>query len=161
MQDKSWELTPEQKIEANKRNEMQYLYAYSKYVMQQEEQFRKIMEFVNTLINNMKENADISEYVELRARIKAARSALANDAHKTLDDAFGMEIVTTTEEEIDIILEELERWMKSTKVRNHDKPNGYKAKHRVMDFDDDKLERIGIQLQDAPFVPLIEYQLKT
>lgn len=150
MAGKSWEITEEQrKIMEQKseeiRNEMQSLLDYNEYTVQQKPSFVKVMKFVNDLINNLKDNGELSEYTELRARIKAPKSALKNDAEKALDDSFGMEVITATEAEMDRVMRECRKWMTTQKEKNHDKPNGYKAKHRIMTFKKDKLNTIDIR----------------
>ena len=161
MSQKSWDLTEEQKERLNKRNAMQYLYEYNKYIGQQQEQFEKVMNFVNKLIMRLKDEARISEYIEFRARIKSARSAIVNDEVKALDDVFGMEIIATTDHELDTIYNELKKWMTTTKTKKHNKPNGYKANHYTMYFNSDKIHILGIADKDCEYVPIIEYQFKT
>lgn len=165
MSEKSWELTEKQKrdiLEQEKnRNEMQDLFEYNRYIMQQERQFEKIMIFINNLINELKDYGKISEYTELRARIKAPKSALKNDPIKALDDAFGMEVIAVTEHEIEEIMNEMEKWLTVQKAKDHDKPNGYKAKHRIMTFKYDKIESADIEPEYFEIVPMIEFQFKT
>lgn len=164
--EKSWELTGEQrdkvkKYEAEKRNEMQDLYEYNIYVMQQQKQFEKIMFYINDLINELKDYGEISEYTEVRARIKSPKSALNNDSFKTLDDTFGMELITVTEDEMELVMEKIQKIMSVQKSKNHDKPNGYKAKHRIMTLKKEMLEKLGIEEEIFEFVPMIEFQFKT
>lgn len=164
--EKSWELTEEQKnnlrrIEETKRNEMQDLYEYNKYVMQQQKQFEKIMFFINDLINELKDYGEISEYTEVRARIKAPKSALNNDSIKTLDDTFGMEVITVTEHETEIVMKKIQKLMSVQKAKDHDKSNGYKAKHRIMTFRKEELGRLGMEEEMYDVVPMIEFQFKT
>ena len=164
--EKSWKLTEEQankirRSEETKRNEMQDLYEYNKYVMQQRNQFEIIMFYINELINELKDYGEVSEYTEVRARIKAAKSALDNDTIKTLDDVFGMELITITEDEMEIVMQKIQEFMTVQKAKNHDKPNGYKAKHRIMTFKQSELGRLGIDESKFDVVPMIEFQFKT
>ena len=155
MERKSWELTPEQ------RNEMENIFEYNKYVYQQQEHFIIIMNYIDNIINEMLENGEISEYGEFRARIKSPKSALKNDPVKALDDVFGMEIITATEFEYEKIMKELEEFMTVQKSKDHNKKNGYKAKHRMMTLMRDKLEILGIPNSKFEEIPMIEFQFKT
>lgn len=163
---KSWELTEEEKrkmikMNAEKRDEMQDWYEYNKYVMQQRKQFEKIMNYICDIINELKDYGEISEYTEVRARIKAAKSALSNDGVKSLDDTFGMEIITITEHEMEIVMKKIYEFMSVQKAKDHDKPNGYKAKHRIMTFKKVELGRIEIDEENFDVVPMMEVQFKT
>lgn len=158
---KSWELTQQQKNKLRRPNEMQALYEYNEYVVQQQNQFEKIMEYVNNLVNNLIEAGEISEYTEIRARIKAAKSALKNDPLKALDDVFGMEIITITEHEMKKIMEKLQALMNVHKEKDHDKPNGYKAKHRIMSIKQSQLSKMDIEPEYSELVPMVEFQFKT
>jgi len=158
---KSWELTPEQKENLEKRNSMQELYDYNKYVMQQEEEFVKVMNFVNEIINDLIEDREITEFAEIRARIKSQKSVLANDPVKAVDDVFGMEIITPTEQEYKRIIEELKEWMTVQKEKQHNKKNGYKATHLAMTFKKEHLNAVGIEEDKYEEIPMIEFQFKT
>lgn len=158
---KSWELTEQQKSKLRRPNEMQALYEYNEYVVQQQNQFEKIMEFVNSFVNNLIEEGEISEHTEIRARIKAAKSALHNDPVKALDDVFGMEIITATEYELEKIMENLQVLMNIYKAKDHDKPNGYKAKHRIMSVKQSQLSKMNIEPEHFELVPMVEFQFKT
>ena len=155
MERKSWELTPQQ------RNEMENIFEYNKYIYQQQEYFIIIMNYIDNIINEMLENGEISEYGEFRARIKSPKSALRNDPVKALDDVFGMEIITATEFEYEKIMKELEEFMTVQKSKDHNKKNGYKAKHRMMTLMRDKLELLGIPNGKFEEIPMIEFQFKT
>lgn len=158
---KSWELTPEQKESLEKRNPMQELYEYNKYVMQQEEEFVKVMNFVNSIINDLIEDREISEFAEIRARIKSQKSVLANDPVKAVDDVFGMEIITPTEQEYKRVIEELKEWMTVQKEKHHNKKNGYKATHLAMTFKKEHIKVLGIEEDKYEEIPMIEFQFKT
>ena len=163
---KSWELTPEQEIKINikikeERNTMQDLYHYNKYVMQQVGEFVKIMEFVNNVVNDLIDEREITEFSEVRARVKSQKSVLKNDPIKAVDDVFGIEVITATEPEYEKIIKELKRYMSIQKEKNHDKKNGYKAKHLTMTLKKEYLEDIKISKENYEQVPMIEYQFKT
>lgn len=161
---KSWELTQEQKEKLKHRNQMQDLYEYNKYVMQQEEEFVKVMNFVNSIINDLIEEREITAYTQVRARIKSQKSVLQNDSIKLVDDVFGMEIVTATEQEYNKIIEELKDWMTISPYRkpnNLNKQNGYKATHINMTLKKEHIDTVGIQEDKYEEIPMIEFQFKT
>lgn len=166
---KSWELTDEQFKEYEKKcakfatqhlNETEKLEQYNMYVSDLRKGFIEVMNFVNNKINDLIDQGKISDFTEVRARIKAAKSAIKNDNEKTLDDIFGMEIITATEDEIEIISNNLRPYMKTTKYKNHDKKNGYKAQHKYCYFKEDKLGHLKNQT-DIDHIPIIEFQFKT
>lgn len=142
---------------------MNELFAYYNFVSDQREGFVRIMLHINKLINQLKDNGNISEYVELRARIKAPMSAIRNDRKKTLDDVFGMEVLTATESEIEIVKNEIEKYMIANEERCNkwDKPNGYKAEHRMLTLRKDKTEQLGLENEEYENIPEIEFQFKT
>lgn len=155
---KSWELTPQEK------NRMRDKHLYNKFIMQQEDEFVRIMEFINEQINRMIESREITNYTQLRARIKSEKSAIHNDSIKTVDDVFGMEIITATEQEYKKVIEEIKKYMNVSpykKINNIDKPNGYKATHLTMILKKEALKDVGIPEEDFEEVPLIEFQFKT
>lgn len=161
MSGKSWELTKE---EYEKMQKMQNdMFGYYKYVSDQRESFIRIMLFINDIINELKDNGKISEYTEFRARIKSPKSAMGNDESKTLDDVFGMEIITAIEEEIEMIKQEIEKNMNIDEKRSKklDKPNGYKAQHRMATLKKEKTSLVGLENEDYERVPQIEIQYKT
>lgn len=141
---------------------------YDNYISAQRKPFLDFMQYLNSWINGLKAEGLISDYVELRARIKSPTSAIRNDNNKALDDCFGMELICATEQEIKYLLNSMSEFMhSSTKQKSHDKPNGYKAEHRYLtlkqdfynliypDIDSDSQDILSNQ------VPLIEFQLKT
>ena len=139
------------------------LLAYYNFVSDQREGFVRIILHINSLLNKLKDNGNISEYVELRARIKAPMSAIKNDRKKTLDDVFGIEILTATEKEIEIVKNEIEKYMIANEERCNkwDKPNGYKAEHRMLTLKKDKTEQLGLENEEYENIPEIEFQFKT
>lgn len=159
--EKSWELTEEQKMNIRQRNPMQDLYEYNKFVMQQEEEFVKVMNFVNSIVNDLIEEREITAFTQVRARIKSQKSVLQNDPIKAVDDVFGMEIITATEQEYEKIIEELKEWMTVQKEKKHNKPNGYKATHLAMTLKKDHIRVVEIKEDKYEEIPMIEYQFKT
>lgn len=160
----SWELTPHQMNEIKMNNPIQKLYEYNKFVMQQEEEFVKVMNFVNNIINDLIENREITSFTQVRARIKSQKSVLQNDLRKAVDDVFGMEIVTATKPEYDKVIAELKKWMSVSAFKEpkvHNKPNGYKATHIPMVLKKEYIDKVGIREEQYEEIPMIEFQFKT
>lgn len=162
----SWTLSEEEKNSCNSKiyevtNNYLRLMIYNEYVESQRKGFISIMNFINNRINDLIEQGRISDFIQMRARIKSAESALKNDEAKALDDIFGMEIITATEEEYDTIIRNLTPYMVKTKCKNHDKPNGYKAKHKYWTFKKDKLAYLEGDFDFENNIPMIEFQFKT
>lgn len=163
---KSWELSEADARNVNKKNEeiisdtKKYM-LYNEYIEGQKNGFIAVMNFVNNKLNELIARGRISDLIQIRARIKSAESALKNDSGKALDDTFGMEIITATEDEITAILQALTPYMLKTKCKNHDKPNGYKAKHKYWTFKKDKMDYLEDDIDHEENIPMIEFQLKT
>lgn len=158
---KSWELTEEQKKEINK---VHGKHLYNKFIMQQEDEFICVMNFVNGIINEMIKNREITSFTQVRARIKSEKSVLQNDPLKAVDDVFGMEIVTATEKEYEKVIEKLKTYMSVSPVkppRLHNKPNGYKATHVGMTLKKEYIEEVGIEEEKYEEIPIVEFQFKT
>lgn len=145
----------EKNKELNKKN------LYLEFINSQRNGFYRFINYLNETIFTLQQQAKISDFIEVRARIKDINSALKNDETKALDDVFGVEIVCEDEEEINIIQNHIEKKMVSKKNKDHNKDNGYKAKHRSYssspsnNIDNDKWYLEG---ED---VPVIECQFKT
>lgn len=163
-----YKLTEEQKVEFLKKetivlNDAEKLNEYQNFVSSQKNSFLLLMNYINKLLIQYKKQGDLSYFVELRARIKTPESALTNDKEKALDDIFGMEIICATEEEIDFCVKQLSNFMNTFKSKEHNKPNGYKAKHYYLFMQDDKQELLynnATNLSIEP-MPLVEFQFKT
>ena len=165
---KSWELSKEEKrrVEKSSRDAINDRVAYMMYfafVESQRNGFVSIMQFINDKINEMIDQGRISDMIEIRARIKAAQSAINNDDRKALDDIFGIEIITATENEISTLIQSLSQYMIKTKSKNYDKPNGYKAKHKYWTMKEDKTNYLKNYsfASDHDHIPMIEFQFKT
>lgn len=162
----NWTLSEDEKREFHSKandiiNNKTKLMMYNEYVENQRKGFIDIMNFLNNRINDLIERGKISDFIEIRARIKSAESAIRNNDTKALDDIFGMEIITATEEEYNVIIRNLAPYMSTTKFKNHDKENGYKAKHKYWTFKKDKLGYLQEEFDYDINIPMIEFQFKT
>ena len=144
-------------------NDSAYLELYDDYVVHQKEPFKAIMYYFNDMLTEFKEEGKISDFTEFRARIKSPQSALFNDSKKALDDVFAMEFIGATEKEVDFILSAISKKTITTRKKDHNKPNGYKAKHRVFSINDETMKEIAEKfgIEDTTFFPIIECQFKT
>lgn len=135
---------------------------YLNFVKEQEEGFIRFINYVYDVINNLKQKAIISPFIEIRARIKDIESAIRNyDNNKMLDDVFGIEILCANEDEIYKIKKELEKTFKSTRQKFHNKANGYKAWHESYSARNESNEHVkNWKLLDND-VPAVECQFKT
>lgn len=141
---------------------------YQKYVLEQEQPFILCINYINQLVNELKERGIVSSFLEFRARIKSTESALKNDQKKALDDIFGLEFIGATKEELIIIKHELEKLFRTVRQKSVDKDNGYRAIHCSYFMNEElirQLNRIsqqqdGCQYKESYF-PLIEVQYKT
>lgn len=163
---KGWILSEKEKAEFESKtetviNDNLKLMIYNEYVEEQRKGFIAIMNFVNNKINDLIDEGKVSDFAQIRARIKSVASSLTNDSNKALDDIFGIEIITATEEEYDTIIRHLIPYMNKTKSKNHDKPNGYKAKHKYWTFKEEKLEYLDGEFEYERNIPMIEFQFKT
>lgn len=136
---------------------------YNDFVKAQEQGFIRFINYINSVVDMLKQKAKISPFIEIRARIKDSSSALRNyDRDRLLDDVFGIEIICANENEIRVIKEELEKHLKSTRTKKHDKPNGYKAEHESYsakpNIDNEEIRKWKLEKDD---VPAVECQFKT
>lgn len=136
---------------------------YTEFVKSQEEGFMRFITYINLVVDKLKQKAKISPFIEIRARIKDADSALKNHSDdRLLDDVFGVEIITANEHEINTIKQELEKTLKSTRSKKHNKENGYKAEHESYSIKsnktDDNINKFDLNNYD---VPAVECQFKT
>lgn len=135
---------------------------YLNFVKEQEEGFIRFINYVYDVINNLKQKAIISPFIEIRARIKDIESAIRNyDNNKILDDVFGIEIICANETEIHKIKEELEKVFQSTRQKVHNKANGYKAWHESYSAKNESNEYIKKWNLLDNDVPAVECQFKT
>ena len=128
---------------------------YRNFVTSQEEGFVQLMELIAQKIYIMQQEGKISDSLEYRARIKDAISALENhNQDKILDDIFGIEFISNSEQEVDKIRHMINANFKVVKKpKDFKKPNGYQAKHRVY-------TPIG-ELAKEKTIPVFECQYKT
>ena len=161
-----YKLTEEQKLAFSQKeltilNDAQRLNEYQNFVSSQKTSFLDLMNYINNLLIKHKQQGDLSSFVEFRARIKAADSAISNDSSKTLDDVFGMELICATEDEINFLVDKLTSFMKISRTKEHNKKNGYKAKHYYLYLDPELNNLITSNLQETEYMPLVEFQFKT
>lgn len=155
-----WQVT----IKESKPNEMEKYSLYSDYTTDQKKGFVELIKLIDECITMLQQEGELSDYVKINARIKSAESALANDTResKVLDDVFGVEILAGNENALRKILNKLEMYMTSKRENIHDKPNGYKAIHRVMNLK----EKTFLNMKSKSSIsydniPMIEVQFKT
>lgn len=135
---------------------------YENFICSQEAGFFRFMNYVYTVVDELKRKAKVSQFIEIRARIKDVTSALTNfEKNKLLDDVFGMEIICATENDIHTIKEELEKNLYSTRSKFHDKTNGYKAWHECYSAKIDSQKQLEKWDLCGEYVPAVECQFKT
>lgn len=135
---------------------------YIDFVKSQEQGFFRFMNYVYDVINNLKNKAKVSTFIEIRARIKDIQSALNNyEKNKILDDIFGMEIICANERDINVIKNELEKNLRSTRGKVHDKENGYKAWHESYSASSNLEDEFSKWNLLDHNVPAVECQFKT
>lgn len=143
-------------------NRVQKENIYLNFVHEQESGFFRFINYVYNVVNNLKQKAIISSFIEIRARIKDIDSAIKNNSNnKILDDVFGIEIICANESEIHKIKSELDRTLQSTKQKVHNKANGYKAWHESYSArknENEDLKQWNLLEND---VPIVECQFKT
>lgn len=108
---------------------------YKSYIEDLGEGFLKIVETYNEALHIAKPS-EILGNAKIKARIKDFSSSVSNTDKKILDDVFGMEIVTDTEFEKEIILlfNHLVFNINKDKNMNKEKTTGYFAHHCMGDF---------------------------
>lgn len=106
---------------------------YRSFIYDLGEGFLKIAENYNDCIEIAKRNELIGD-VKLKARIKDFSSSRINSDKKVLDDVFGMEIVTPTEREKEILMLFNHLVFDISKDKKYNKPTGYIAYHCMGDF---------------------------
>ncbi len=152
------------KLKVTPINEREKISEYNRFVAEQEKPFILFINSINKYINKLRKKGILSNFLEVRARIKASSSALRNDETKALDDVFGMEFICATEREIEILRENIEKLVSITKLRDHNKENGYKAVHCMYSIGDELVERLNQTSRrkyDRNLFPIVEAQYKT
>ena len=134
---------------------------YSKYIESQKKLFMLNVQIIIENIKRLQNNGKISEYAEVNARIKSFQSSYKNTSKKALDDIFGIEILTATEMETDKILDNLKKIYAMSKYREHDKENGYKAKHFSGAINNKIMDSLKINESEKENCPVVEIQAKT
>lgn len=158
-------------------NDSKKLEIYDDFVSYHKKAFKAIMYYFNDILTELKIQGKISDFTEFRARIKSPESALKNDElnniklinkddkskGKVLDDVFAMEFIGATEKEVNFLLSTIGKRAIITRETDHDKPNGYKAKHRVFSINEETRKEIAEKfgIEDTMYFPIIECQFKT
>ncbi len=106
---------------------------YREFVLDLGKGFLEIAENYNDCIQIAKQNELIGD-AKLKARIKDFSSSRINSDIKILDDVFGMEIVTSTEVEKEILMLFNHLVFDISKDKKYNKPSGYIAYHCMGDF---------------------------
>lgn len=112
---------------------------YRSFITDLGEGFLEIVENYNMCLEIAKSKELIGD-VKLKARIKDFSSARINSDKKILDDVFGMEIVTPTEREKEILILFNHLVFDISKNKKFNKPTGYKAYHCMGDFSPKNVE---------------------
>lgn len=156
------------KKQEEKLTEEQAREIYKRYVEEQQEQFIAFINYLNQYLNKLKEQNEVLKNVQLRARIKATKSALKNYEIKALNDVFGIEFVCENEEGITILQDEMKKILNVTRIKVHNKNNGYRAIHHSCTMKKKLVEKLNILLEQKgikpvgmDLFPLIEIQYKT
>lgn len=95
--------------------------------------FISFMEALNSGLNSLEDDLIMSN-IEFKARLKDAIGALENSQKKPLDDLFGFEIITPNEIDKEILMVLLNQMFDDklcSRIKSHNKSNGYKAFHRT------------------------------
>lgn len=144
-------------------NEMEKYSLYSDYTTEQKRGFIEVLKLVDKCIRILQEEGELTEYIAINARIKSAESALRNDdkSNKPLNDVFGIEIVAGNERALEKIMNRLDEIMNVTRYKKHDKDNGYKATHKIMELKREFFEKLEQDNLIYDHVPMVEFQFKT
>ena len=135
---------------------------YVDFIHSQEQGFFRFMNYIYTVVDELKRKAKVSQFIEIRARIKDVASALKNfEKDKLLDDVFGIEIICATESDIHTIKDELEKCLHSTRTKFHNKTNGYKAWHECYSAKSSAKDQLKKWSLYGECVPAVECQFKT
>lgn len=156
------------KEQGEKLTEEQAKRLYEEYVAKQEKQFVVFINYLNQYIKKVKKESDILANIQIRARIKTVGSAMKNYKIKALNDVFGVEIVCKNEEDLEKVQDRVEEILNVTKIKIHNKSNGYKAIHHscimkkeLINVLNNILNEKGIKTVNDDLYPLIEVQYKT
>lgn len=155
-------------VQEEKLTEEQAKKFYQDYVAKQEKQFVVFINYLNQYIKKVKKESNLIANIQIRARIKTVGSALKNYKIKALNDVFGVEIVCENEEDLKILQDRLEEILNVTKIKIHNKSNGYRAIHHSCTMKNELINTLntilnekGIKSVNDDLFPLIEVQYKT
>ena len=119
--------------ETKTTNDWEMADGYRSFISDLGEGFLEIAENYNMCIEIAKNNELIGD-VKLKARIKDFSSSRLNTDTKILDDIFGIELVTPTETEKEILMLFNHLVFNISKDKKYNKPTGYIAYHCMADF---------------------------
>ena len=150
-------------IKEDSPNEMEKYSLYSDYTTEQKKGFIELIKLIDRCITKLQQEGELTDYVKINARIKSAESALTNDERdsKVLDDVFGVEVLAGNEKALRKILERLEIYMIAKRENIHDKENGYRAIHKVMNLRERAFLDLNFKSLSYENIPMIEVQFKT
>lgn len=153
-------------LEKVKLTERQAKQSYEKFVLAQQDQFVMFINYLNQYVNNLKKQGIISPFLKFYARVKATNSALKNFEKKALDDVFGIEFICATDDEIKILQQEIDKILKTHKVKIHNKENGYKAIHNSCTIKQEIKDELTKKIAEKKDIledkfPIMEIQYKT
>ena len=97
-------------------------------------EFIKIVEAIVDSIQVARRNEILGEKTSIKSRIKDYSSSLRNTEKKSLDDFFGMEFVTATQQEKEFLMLFFHLAFDIIKDKKMDKSNGYNAYHCTGDL---------------------------
>ena len=152
-------LVPDQITEREK------LVSYNKFTIDQQEPFILFINYLNKAVNELRAEEEVSDILQIRARIKSPISAFKNDSKgKTLDDIFGIEFICASEKEIELVKAKMDRLAKSLEEKQISKDNGYEATHCLYSLKDDtisKLNRPSKKKYNKNLFPIVEVHYET
>lgn len=125
----------------------EYVDGYKKYILDLGEGFIQFAEAYNQCIGIAKYNEMIGN-AELKVRIKDFSSSLSNTEHKSLDDVFGMQVNTGTEEDKEFFMLFNYLVFEMQKCKRYNKTNGYVAYHHIGDFSPKNTAEIKRTIKD-------------
>ena len=146
--------------------ERERLVNYNRFTIDQQEPFILFINYLNKAINELRSQEQVSDILQIRARIKSPNSALKNDNEgKKLDDIFGIEFICASEKEIELIKGKIESLTQTIgQEKEVIKDNGYEAIHCLYSLQDEfitKLNRTYKKRYNKNLFPIVEVHFET